>query len=81
MKTFKHLYPSITSFDNLWLAFKGAARGIQQNCRAVFRFLVMLAMDCKSIAPDAGFTIRREQLKSQQHFCVILVVRGKLTGR
>lgn len=27
MKTAKHLYPQIVSFDNLWLAFKGAARG------------------------------------------------------
>ena len=26
MKTAKHLYPQITGFDNLWLAFKGAAR-------------------------------------------------------
>ena len=27
MKTYKHLYPLITSFDNLRLAFKKAARG------------------------------------------------------
>ena len=27
MKTAKHLYPAIASFDNLWAAFKGAARG------------------------------------------------------
>lgn len=27
MKTYKHLYPSITNFENLWLAFKAAARG------------------------------------------------------
>jgi retron-type reverse transcriptase len=27
MKTHKHLYPLITSFDNLWRAFKGAACG------------------------------------------------------
>jgi len=27
LKTCKHLYPQITHFDNLWLAFKGAARG------------------------------------------------------
>jgi hypothetical protein len=27
MKTFKHLYPTITSFDNLLLAFRKARRG------------------------------------------------------
>lgn len=27
MKTHKHLYPQITSFDNLYLAFKAARKG------------------------------------------------------
>ncbi|MBI5563969.1 MAG: hypothetical protein HY870_03665 [Chloroflexi bacterium] len=27
MKTYKQLYPLITDFENLWLAFKAAARG------------------------------------------------------
>lgn len=27
MKTFKHLYPQITAFANLYQAFKNAARG------------------------------------------------------
>ena len=31
MKTFKHLYPQITAFENLWLAFKNAARGKRKN--------------------------------------------------
>jgi len=27
MKTYKHLYPTVVSFENLYLAYKGAARG------------------------------------------------------
>lgn len=39
MKTFKHLYPTITSFENLYLAFKKAAKGKRgQSSVAAFEF-------------------------------------------
>jgi RNA-directed DNA polymerase len=39
MKTYKHLYPLITDFENLWLAFKGAARGKRSKADvAAFEF-------------------------------------------
>src|SRR3990170_5952435 len=37
MKTYKHLYPQITAFENLRLAFKKAARG-KRKSRAVAAF-------------------------------------------
>ncbi|MEN4040867.1 MAG: hypothetical protein ROW39_00875 [Anaerolineaceae bacterium] len=41
MKTFKNLYPQITAFENLYLAFKRAARG-KRSKPAVAEFEVNL---------------------------------------
>ena len=45
MKTHKHLYPLITDFENLYLAFKRAARGKRRRWAKTWQvFFCVLAL-------------------------------------